>query len=70
MMSSDAGIPSCVGNTPIVELRRVVPPGCARVLVKLESHNPTGSMKDRMALAVVQGAVSSGRLSPGGEVIE
>jgi cysteine synthase A len=59
-----------VGRTPVVELRRVVPPGCARVLVKLESHNPTGSMKDRMALAVVVGAVSSGRLGPGGTVVE
>jgi cysteine synthase A len=59
-----------VGRTPAVELRRVVPPGCARVLVKLESHNPTGSMKDRMALAVVGGAVSSGRLAPGGTVVE
>jgi cysteine synthase A len=59
-----------VGRTPVVELRRVVPPGCARVLVKLESHNPTGSMKDRMALAVVVGAVSSGRLAPGGTVVE
>jgi cysteine synthase A len=59
-----------VGRTPVVELRRVVPPGCARVLVKLESHNPTGSMKDRMALAVVVGAVSSGRLGAGGTVVE
>jgi len=59
-----------VGGTPVIELRRVVPSGCARVLVKLESHNPTGSMKDRMALAVVGGAVSSGRLAPGGSVVE
>jgi cysteine synthase A len=59
-----------VGRTPVVELRRVVRGGCARVLVKLESHNPTGSMKDRMALAVVAGAVLSGRLGPGGTVVE
>lgn len=53
-----------------MELRRVVPPGNARVLVKLESHNPTGSMKDRMALAVVDRAASSGRLAPAGTVVE
>ena len=60
----------CVGGTPVVELARVVPEGCARVLVKLESHNPTGSMKDRMALAVIDGALGSGRLSPSGTVVE
>jgi len=59
-----------VGGTPLVELRRVVPGGAARVLVKLESHNPTGSMKDRMALAVVRGASAGGRLTPGGTVVE
>jgi cysteine synthase A len=59
-----------IGHTPVVELRRVVPAGCARVLVKLESHNPTGSMKDRMALAVVRGAIASGRLVPGGTLVE
>jgi len=65
-----AGIPGSIGATPAIELRRVVPDGCARVLVKLESHNPTGSMKDRMALSVIDGAVSSGRLTPGGRVVE
>lgn len=70
MLNVDTGILDSVGNTPVVELRRVVPEGCARVLIKLESHNPTGSMKDRMALSVVQGAVSSGHLVPGGEVVE
>lgn len=59
-----------VGNTPVIELRQIVPGGCARVLVKLESHNPTGSMKDRMALAVVQGAAATGRLAPGGTLVE
>ena len=59
-----------IGGTPLVELRRVVPGGCARVLAKIESHNPTGSMKDRMALAVVRGAAASGRLAPGGTVVE
>jgi cysteine synthase A len=59
-----------IGGTPLVELRRVVPAGGARVHVKLESHNPTGSMKDRMALAVVRGAAARGRLAPGGTVVE
>lgn len=59
-----------IGNTPLIELCHVVPDGCARLLVKLENHNPTGSMKDRMACAVVAGAVSRGVLVPGGTVIE
>lgn len=61
---------SSIGNTPVVELRRVVPPGASRVLLKLEGHNPTGSMKDRMALAVVRGAVARGNLQAGGLVVE
>ena len=60
----------CIGNTPLIELRRVVPDGCARVLAKLESQNPTGSMKDRMALSVVDRALESGRLTTGGTVVE
>jgi cysteine synthase len=53
-----------------VELTRIVPRGHARVLVKLESHNPTGSMKDRMALSVVDRATASGRLPVSGTVVE
>lgn len=59
-----------IGNTPLVELRRVVPPGGARVIAKLESTNPTGSMKDRMARAIVERAAADKRLSPGGTVVE
>src|ERR1700741_2194243 len=59
-----------IGNTTIVELRKVVPPNCARILVKLEWENPTGSMKDRMAQAVIARAESDGRLKPGDTVIE
>lgn len=59
-----------IGDTPLIELRRVVPSGCARILVKLEGHNPTGSMKDRMAQAMVAGAERDGRLAPGGTVVE
>lgn len=59
-----------IGNTPLVELRRVVPPGSARVVAKLESANPTGSMKDRLAKALVEHAAADGRLLPGGTVVE
>ena len=59
-----------IGNTPLVELRRVVPPGGARIVAKLESTNPTGSMKDRVAQAMVGAAVAGGRLGPGGTVVE
>ena len=67
---TSTGILAAIGNTPLVELTRVVPPGSARVVVKLESSNPTGSMKDRMARAVIDAAASDGRLAPGGTVVE
>jgi cysteine synthase A len=60
----------CIGNTSLVALRRIVPPNGSRVLVKLESENPTGSMKDRMALAMIEAAEADGRLGPGGCVVE
>jgi cysteine synthase len=59
-----------IGNTPLVRLLRVVPPGSADVLVKLESINPTGSYKDRMALAMIEGAEARGALTPGMRVVE
>ena len=59
-----------VGNTPLIPLRRVISTGHARVLVKLESTNPTGSMKDRAALAIVNKAAENGRLKPGGTIVE
>jgi cysteine synthase A len=59
-----------IGNTSIVQLRKVVPPGCADILVKLEWENPTGSMKDRMAAAVISRAEAAGRLKPGDTVVE
>jgi len=59
-----------IGNTPLVELQHVIPPGSARVVAKLESTNPTGSMKDRIALALIGRAAADGRLSPGGTVVE
>ena len=59
-----------IGNTPLVELCHVVPAGCARVVAKLESANPTGSMKDRVARAMVERAAADGRLPPRGTVVE
>jgi cysteine synthase A len=59
-----------VGNTPLIQLKHVVSPNSARILVKLESANPTGSMKDRMARGVIEGAEAGGRLRPGGTVVE
>ncbi|MGJ7498495.1 PLP-dependent cysteine synthase family protein [Variovorax sp. RT4R15] len=59
-----------IGATPIVELGQVIPAGSARVLAKLEFANPTGSMKDRMAKAAIEGAETAGRLKPGGTVVE
>ena len=59
-----------IGNTSMVRLRKVVPPGCAEVLVKLEWENPTGSVKDRMAHAVIVRAEEDGRLKPGDTVVE
>ena len=59
-----------IANTPLVELRRVVPEGSARIVAKLESSNPTGSMKDRMALAAILAAEADGRLGPGGTIVE
>jgi cysteine synthase A len=59
-----------IGHTPLVRLGRVVPPGSADVLVKLESINPTGSYKDRMALAMIEGAEARGALRPGMRVVE
>jgi cysteine synthase A len=64
------GILGAIGDTSLVELRRVVPEGCGRVFVKLESENPTGSMKDRVALAMIEAAEKDGRLKPGGGVVE
>lgn len=59
-----------IGNTSLVELKRVVPPTCARIFVKLEWENPTGSMKDRAAQAMVSRAEDDGRLKPGYTIVE
>jgi cysteine synthase len=59
-----------IGNTSMVRLRKLVPPNCADIFVKLEWENPTGCMKDRMALAVISRAEEDGRLRPGDTVGE
>jgi cysteine synthase A len=59
-----------IGRTPVVQLRSLAPPGGAEVFVKLEYFNPTGSYKDRMALAMIEGAEARGALTPGMRVVE
>ncbi len=59
-----------IGNTSMVRLRKVVPPTCADIFAKLEGENPTGSVKDRMAYAVISRAEDDGRLKPGDTVLE
>ena len=59
-----------IGSTPLLALRNIAPRNGARILLKLEGLNPTGSMKDRMALAMIEAAEADGRLRPGGTVVE
>ena len=59
-----------IGNTSLIPLRHITPANGARILLKLENENPTGSMKDRMALAMIETAEADGRLAAGGTVVE
>ena len=59
-----------IGNTPLVRLRRCVPANGAEIWLKLEYHNPTGSLKDRMALSMIEGAERDGLIEPGDTVVE
>jgi cysteine synthase A len=59
-----------IGNTPLIKLEKLSEPGCAAIYVKYEGANPTGSMKDRMALAMIEGAEKRGELKAGGKVID
>ena len=59
-----------IGNTPLLKLERLCEPGCADIYVKYEGANATGSMKDRMALSMVEGAEKRGQLKPGGKVMD
>lgn len=70
MNSSPKTILDTIGKTSLLQLRNVVPSNGARIFVKLESQNPTGSMKDRIALAMIEAPEADGRLKPGGAVVE
>ena len=59
-----------IGNTPLIKLTRLSGPNSADIYVKFEGGNPTGSMKDRMALSMIEGAERRGELKPGGKVVE
>lgn len=59
-----------IGNTPLIKLVHLSEPGCADIYIKWEGANPTGSMKDRMALSMIEGAEKRGQLKPGGTVVE
>jgi len=59
-----------IGNTSLVQLHCVVPPGCGKIFAKLEWENPTGSMKDRMAQSMISSAENDGRLKPGDTIVE
>jgi len=59
-----------IGKTPLIKLERLSEPNCAEIYVKYEGGNPTGSMKDRMALSMIEGAERRGQLKSGGTVVE
>src|SRR6202022_1884505 len=68
-MAKFQNILETVGNTPVVKINRLAPPG-ANLFVKIEAFNPLGSVKDRLALGVIEAAEQSGQLKPGQTVIE
>ena len=63
-------ITDAIGNTPMVELKNIVPANSARIIAKVESANPTGSMKDRMAKTVIDGAERKGLIRKGSTIVE
>ena len=69
-MNSGNHILGVIGNTSLVQLKHVVPPDCGKIFVKLEWENPTGSMKDRVAQAMILRAEEDGRLKPGDTIVE
>jgi cysteine synthase A len=70
LVSVKPDIMNIIGNTPLIRLERLAEPGCAEIYVKYEGTNPSGSMKDRMALSMIEGAEKRGQLKPGGKVVE
>ncbi len=69
-VSSDVNVLASIGNTPLFRLQHMPGSGAAEIWLKWEGANPTGSMKDRMALSMIAGAEKRGRLKPGGRVVE
>src|SRR5436190_10166216 len=70
-MSSIAGsVLELIGHTPMVRLNRLPKPGGAVVVAKVESHNPAGSVKDRIAVAMAEDAERAGTLKPNGTIVE
>src|SRR5947209_3633035 len=69
-VKADQKILESIGNTALVQIRNSVPTDCGNIFAKLEWQNPTGSMKDRMALGVISRAEADGRLKPGDTVVE
>ena len=69
-MTQSLNILSSIGNTPLVQLMKIIPQHCADIYVKLEYFNPTGSYKDRMAMAIIAEAEKRGELRPGMNVVE
>jgi cysteine synthase len=69
-LATAASLLDLVGNTPLVELSRLSPNGGARMFAKLEGQNPTGSIKDRVAKAMIEAAEAAGELEPGRELLE
>lgn len=69
-MANASSVTQLIGNTPLLKLQRIVSDESATVLVKVESRNPGGSVKDRIGLAMIQAAERSGQLKPGGTIIE
>src|SRR5882672_8653025 len=59
-----------IGNTPLIKLEHLTEPNAADIYVKYEGGNPTGSMKDRMALSMIEGAEKRGELQPGGTIVD
>jgi len=70
MSEAQRNILQCIGSTRLLALRNILPKNGARILLKLEAENPTGGMKDRMALAMIEAAETDGRLAAGGSVVE
>lgn len=70
MAYENNSVTNAIGNTSLVEIKNILPSGSARVVAKMECCNPTGSMKDRMGIAVIEGAARKGLIKPGDTIVE